>query len=186
MKNVFIFLFLFPGYLFAQTNFTIDAYSYFNASRKTAKPVLVFIGTHSLTEKTSLIGFSLVSARFNEATLGINQTLTPHLSIAIMAGIENQPDLWRLKSSLVYTRDRVFLFLGSEYGASGLWYSSIGLYKVVDKKVGLGAGYFLRRFEGVGPRVEVTYRKISFYTMPFLYNLESEDTGGEIGIKANL
>ncbi len=171
---------------YAQTSFTVDAYNFSNLSTENQKPVMVMLGSSELNQKLSFVGFSLISERFNQAEIGLGYNFTPSLYGNILVGIENHPDLWRIKSALIYSHGRTFIFSGGEIGASGYWYSSIGTYKIVDRKSDISIGYFLRRFEGLGPRIEWSKGKFNLYAMPFVYDFESKNSGLEVGLKLNL
>jgi len=60
-----------------------------------------------------------------------------------------------------------------EKGGSGVWYQSFGAYRPVTW---FGAGYFLRKGEGLGPYVEVIMQKpaLKFWAAPLILDLDTQ------------
>lgn len=98
----------------------------------------------------------------------------PWLQIGLGVGVEQNDKPIRV-GGFFWIGDNVNYFTRTELekGGSGVWYQSLGAYRPVSW---FGAGYFLRKGEGLGPYVEVLMPKpkLKFWAAPLILDLDTQ------------
>lgn len=168
-----------------QTNVIVDMYNFHNLETNKSRPMMVTLGNHKLSEKTTLEWFTHTSPDFSATTIGFGRQIAKNWIGVGMIGIENSPGLVRGKATILHPTDKIFFMIGAEYGVSGWWAMSMA-HTPVRKDSPVRLGYFARRFEGIGPYGEIAEGKVRFWFTPILYNPETKGFGAEFGLRLHL
>jgi hypothetical protein len=185
MKTTFfVILALVATNLFAQTSVIVDMYNY-SKFEGSYRPMMVTLGSHKLSDKTTLEWYTHISPDFSAFTIGFGHKLAKNWIGVGMIGVENNPKLAYGKATLLHPTENLFFMVGAEYGVSGWWAMSMA-HMPVQKDSPIRVGYFARRFEGVGPYGEVAKGKVHFWIAPILYNPETKGFGTEFGLRLHL
>lgn len=106
-----------------------------------------------------------------ETELGITYSPTTWSQFLLGAGVEQNTHPLRGYAGLWLGNKDVSLLTEVELGGSGWWYDSIGTAKINEC---LSVGFTARRFEGIGPRIEVSIPKMPFTLWGTPYIVEPE------------
>ncbi len=145
-------------------------------------PVINFATAKKFNEKIGISFFSLISrSGWAEAYFGPTFSPTPNSSFSVSAGIETGGNQFRMGSSafIAFTPQLSFLLVTEKgHGKDNYWYHS-HLMKSYDK---VSVGIMARRYNGVGPRMEVTISKeLSFWVAP-LWDFEDGKVKGVVSL----
>lgn len=120
----------------------------------------------------------VVSPGYAEAYIGPTWSPTKSFSLGVAGGMETADAPWRSMAYASLHANNLSLFWLAEYGGSGLWYKSTAMYDVGS----LSVGAIVQRFDGVGPRAVVPYRDVEFWAAVPLYDVETGEFGGLVGL----
>lgn len=122
-------------------------------------PRLSIFVTKPLAGKVSVTGFAFVKAKesYAEGYFGLAYQLRKWCSVEQNIGLEQSDSLLRLESSvflgLPNTEKPKFTFaVVVEYGREPLWWAGQIKYQLVEA---VGFGFMGRRYDGIGPMVDV-------------------------------
>lgn len=134
---------------------TVEAYALCIENQYT--PTVDAYFRHGLGDRWALSVFSLITPTWGELYGGIEFAPIKELWLGVSAGMETGDSIsasWRLAGSCNVYTDHFKLQSCVEYGGTGFWYN-VYPYGVFAKGH-LGAGIMLRKFHGLGPRLDVS------------------------------
>lgn len=183
MKNLLFALFLLsilPISVFGQK---MEFFGQINKERIT--PVINFSTNKSFNEKFGLTFFSLISeAGWAEANFGPTFSPTANSCFSVSAGIETGGNKFRMATNaFIAFKSGIHFLLVAEKGQgdNNYWYHT----QIMKSWKKISAGIMARRFNGVGPRMEVKLTKdFTLWAAP-LYDLEDEKIKGVVSLAIN-
>ncbi len=152
------------------------------ATSEKITPVINFSTGKKFNDKIGISFFSLVSANgWAEAYFGPTFSPTKNSQLSFSAGIETGGNNFRMgMSAFVAFQPRITFLLVAEKGdgRDNYWYHS-QLMKNWSK---VSSGLMIRRFAGMGPRVEFKiYEGFSLWAAP-LYDIEDQKIKGIVSL----
>ncbi len=148
-----------------------------NFSESQMSPNFSIFSEKRINEKLGYAYFSLVSSNWAEAYVGPVYSPSSKISIYTFIGIETGGN--NLRGSL-----GLFLDLGSNIfflsfyekgkGGQNYWYHS----QVIKKQKRTSYGLMLRRYSGLGPRIEFSISENVMFWLSPLYDFEFEEFKG--------
>lgn len=89
------------------------------------------------------------------------------LTLSAGVGIETVPEMpLRWASSMLLMPDRFFLLSIYEGGGSGHWWKGVYTYNLPILSDRISFGVMTQRYQGTGPRTEITFGNGGFYFVP--------------------
>lgn len=128
-------------------------------------------------EHLSVSGAAVVAPGYAEMYLGPTWSPSKTLSLGVAAGIETAEDPWRVAGTVTVSHDKFWGIGIVEYGGSGLWYKGLATYRV--GLVSFGA--LAERFDGIGPRIGVSYKGFELSAAP-LFDFEAKEPKGLVAL----
>lgn len=155
MKTLFVCLALLALTAPARGETTVKAELRLHADGLTAPPT---IGANAYIARPIANGWGVsawlqLEHGWGEAYVGLTYAPRAWIELSLSAGIEQDAQPWRVAGSLWLGAGRFSSLTIVEDGGSGWWYQSVALVKVADW---LKVGVMTKRFEGTGPRAELT------------------------------
>lgn len=182
-KNLLLSSLLLVSTLFSVSGQKMEFFGQINEEKITS--VINFSASKNFNEKFGLTFFSLISeAGWAEANFGPTFSPTPNSCFSISAGIETGGNKFRMATSafIAFKPGMHFLLVAEKgQGDDNYWYHTQAMKSW--KKI--SAGLMARRFNGVGPRIEIKVLEgFTLWGAP-LYDLEDGKIKGVISLAIN-
>jgi len=143
-------------------------------------PRLSIFAKKPLAGKVSVTGFAFVKAKesYAEGYFGLAYQLRKWFSVEQSIGLEQSDSLLRLESSVFLglpntEKPKFTLALVVEYGREPLWWAGQIKYQLVEA---VGFGFIGRRYDGIGPLVDVKTPFGFIVYGAWLYNTEADES----------
>ena len=96
-------------------------------------------GEHTLSRNLSLNYFLLVEQNWSEALVGTAYKVSENISLSLMAGLEQNPNIWRLSGFVFASKNDWNLFLDYEQGGGdkNYWYKASLIKKLPYFSIGM-------------------------------------------------
>ncbi len=163
---------------------TLKTFTTISSDGTTKLNNVIFV-TSPATGSFGVFAYTISAYKWAEAIGGLTYSPTEWSQILVGGGAEQDVNPFRGYTGLWLGNAQLSFLAEAELGGSGFWYQSIGTWKANDW---LSVGYTARRFEGVGPRLEVSIPKSPFtvWSSAYVFDLESRKLlpGGVAGVTA--
>ncbi len=137
----------------AQTSARLELRSIYKSGAERPKFGMIGYVTHPIRWGLGVSGWLQVEEGWAEGYVGITYAPATWVELSASVGLEQASVPWRVAGSMWLGFDRFSSLTIVETGGSGPWYLSTLSVKIVDW---LKAGAMIRRFDGLGPRVDIT------------------------------
>jgi len=127
----------------------------------------------TLNDRFILTTYTVVQNSYGEQLIGIIYTPRSWIEIEGTLGIETTDKPYRLETSLYLTKGRFSGFGLYDWGGSGGFWKFHGQVKLSSL---LSASIFGRRYDGIGPRIDVSLPGGVGFWVAGLYNTEAKET----------
>lgn len=117
--------------------------------------------------------WGLGSSSWSEAVGGITLAPASWIELDLGAGVETDPNPWRVLGVLWLGSDKVSLLNAFETGGSGFLYD-IELNITVSEHANFGVGAMAQKFSGIGPRIQfdVGHTGLMVWASPIMWDLD--------------
>jgi hypothetical protein len=183
MKNLLLSSLLLVSTLFSVSGQKMEFFGQINEEKIT--PAINFAASKNFSDKFGLTFFSLISeAGWAEVNFGPTFSPTTNSCFSISAGIETGGNKFRIATSafIAFKSEIHFLLVAEKgQGDDNYWYHS----QIMKSWKKISAGIMARRFNGVGPRMEIKMTKdFTLWGAP-LYDFEDGKIKGVVSLAIN-